>query len=112
MDEEERKEIQKVAVKLFLEDFNYTEIGEQLGYSRQFITNLIKDDPRIQEKRNHSTIKVYKNCKNKKMRLGLSSSFLCEIGINKDCSQVDYVDVFLNKEKREIIIKKHEIFNN
>lgn len=108
MNEEEKKEIKNEAVKLFLEGFNFTQVGNELGYSRQFITNLIKDDPRIQEKRSCTTIKVYKNRKNKKMRLGLSNSFLYEIGIDMDCLKVDYVDVFLDKEKKQIVIKKHD----
>jgi len=102
-----REELKKEAVRLFLSGNNFSEIAKKMNFSRTFITDLIKNDERVKAKRNFTTIKVYKNGKNKKMRLGLSTAFLSEIGIDKDCSKVDYVDVFLDKENGQIIIKKH-----
>lgn len=96
------------AIELYLRGDNFSEIAKKLDCSRTFITNLIKDDDKIKEKRNFSTIKVYKNYKNKKMRLALSNLFLDGIGVDRDCRKIDYVDVFLDKENEQIIIKKHK----
>lgn len=108
MNYRDREELKKEAIKLYLNGYNFSEIAKKFNFSRTFITELIKNDTKVKEKRNYTTLKVYKNQKNKKMRLGLSTTFLSEIGISSNCSIIDYVDVFLDKDNEQIIIKKHK----
>lgn len=109
MNFKEKQNLKDKAIELYLKGYNFSQIADKLNYSRTFITDLIKDDDKIKEKRNRAILKVYKNLKNKKMQIGLSNDFLTKIGIDKDCSKIDYVDVVVEEDKQRIIIKKYNL---
>ena len=101
--------IKETAIKLFLEGKNYTEISKLTNCSRNYISNLIRNDERVKDRKNKTVLKVYKNQKTKKMRLTLSIDFLRKIGISKDTTVTDYVDVILDENNEQIIIKNHKM---
>ncbi len=46
----EKRELKKKCIELYLEGKTYTEIAKLTGWSRTFITDLIKNDEKIIEK--------------------------------------------------------------
>lgn len=103
MDKEELKE---ECIKLFLEGKNYTEIAKNTGYSRQYITELIKDDKRVKKKLNKRTVKVYKLKNRARANISIGVDFLNKIGISKDFKKNDYVEVKVDEKNKIITIKK------
>ena len=56
----DKKELKKKFIEMYLEGKTYSEIAKLTGWSRTFVTNLIKDDKKIIEKNHMKKIKVYK----------------------------------------------------
>ena len=94
-------------IKLFLEGKNYSEISKLTGWSRKFITDLIKDDTRIIMQKNSKKIKVCKRKNNNQMIIYIPTQYIENIGISKNKQDSEYVDIFFNKDDETIIIKKH-----
>lgn len=102
----EKEDLKRKSIQLFLDGHNYTEIAKLTGYSRQYITELIKDDEKVKEKLNIRTVKVYKLKNRTRANISIGIDFLSKIGINKDFNKTDYVEVKLNEKNKTIIIKK------
>lgn len=103
-----KEELKEKCVQLYLGGKTYNEIGKLTNHSRNYVSNLIKDDIRIKEKKNIKTIKVYKLKRQKRMKITINTDFLEKIGISSDLKKDDYVDIFLDENNESIIIKKHE----
>lgn len=102
----EKEDLKRKSIQLFLDGHNYTEIAKLTGYSRQYISNLIKDDERVKEKLNKRIVKVYKYKNVTKATIPIGVDFLREIGIDSKSNNDDYVEIQLNKKDKTITIKK------
>lgn len=102
----EKKELKEKCIKMFLSGKNYTEIAKLTGYSRQYVTDLIKDDERVKEKLNTKIIKVYKMKNSTRMKIPVNTDFLNKIGISKDKRKDEYVEIKLDEKNKTITIKK------
>lgn len=103
-----KEELKEKCVNLFLEGKNYTEIAKLTGYSRQYISKLIKEDERVKERLNKKIIKVNKLKNSSRFKLSLSTEFLSKIGISKDYKKSDYIEIKLNEKSKTITIKKQK----
>ena len=104
----ENKKLKEQCIQLFLEGKRYSEIAEKTGFSRTFITNLIKDDPRVMEEKNKKKLKVFKRKDNNQMTVYIPTSYLKKIGISSDKDKSEYVDIYLKEQDKTIILKKHK----
>ncbi len=100
-------ELKKKCIQMYLQGKTYSEISKLTGKSRTYITNLIKNDPKIKEIQNTKKIKVYKRKNNKQMIIYIPRDFIKKIGITEDRNNIEYVDISFNEFSNSIIIKKH-----
>ncbi len=103
-----KEELKEKAIELYSNGNSYIEIAQIMGCSRNYISELIRDDERIKLIHSQKILKVYKNPNNSKKHLTIGINLLCEIGISPDCSNTEYVIVSLDKKNGQLIIKKHE----
>ena len=94
-------------VQLYLDNKNYSDISKITGYSRKYITDLIKNDVRIIEKQKIKTIKVHKRKDRKGLYIPIPVKFIKKIGINDNLEINEYVDITVNNNDNSIVIKKH-----
>lgn len=104
-----KKEMKKQAIKLYLQGKNYVEISDILGCSRNYVSTLIRNDNRIIEKQNKKILKVYKNAKTGKKNVTIGIDLLSKIGIDRRKEIEDYVQVEFDKNTNQLILKKHKI---
>lgn len=102
----EKEDLKEQCIQMFLEGKNYTEIAKLTNRSRNYITELIKDDKRVREKSNKRTVKVYKFKNTTRMKIPISTDFLSKIGISKDYKEDEYVEIKLDENNKIITIKK------
>ena len=103
----DKKRLKEDCIKLFLEGKNYAEIAKQTGWSRTFISKLIKDDERVKEKNNIKKIKVFKR-KNGQMVVYIPTKLLEDIGISRDINKSEHVNIKFDETYKKIIIEKHD----
>lgn len=106
----DNKKLKEQCVQLYLRGKKYTEIAKLTGWSRTYITNLIKDDIRVINKKNIKKIKVTKRKDNKQMLIYIPVEFIEKLGISRDRNVIEYVDIQLDtnsSEEKRLIIKKH-----
>ncbi len=99
----EKEKIKETALQLYLQGKNFTQIAREIGTSRNYISSLLKAD--LEKMQYTKTLKVYKNNKKKHITIGIEA--LEQIGISKDSSIIDYIDVLVDKDKKRIILTKH-----
>lgn len=85
----------------------FSDIAKEVGYSRTYITNMIKEDPRIIAKRNEKIIKVYKRANTNQMRIEIPTEFIEKLGISHNKNIAEYVKILFNESAKKIIIEKH-----
>lgn len=102
----EKEVLREKFVELYSNGKNVSQISLETGYSRKFITGLLKGDCSSEDAL-HKKIKVYKRSDNHQMSVYIPTPFLTKIGISQNVKDVDFVDVLLSKDSNEIIIKKH-----
>lgn len=102
----DKKELKEKCINMYLQGKTFTEIAKLTGWSRTFITNLIKNDKRIINKRNITKIKVYKNKKTKRISLTLNKETLNKIGVSDDSYKDEYVNVLYDEKDNSIVIRK------
>lgn len=103
----DKNELKEKFMKLYLDGKNYSEIGKLTGWSRTFVTKLIEKDPRIIEVKNKKTVKIYKRKDNHQFQLYIPNEFIRKLGITADTDSVEYMDIYLDEENKNIILKKH-----
>lgn len=103
----ENKQLKEQCIQLYLQGKNYTEISKVTGYSRTYITNLIKNDERVMQKQNTRIAKVYKRQDDKRLTINIPSKFIKSIGISQELTEDEFVDISVNNATNEIVIKKH-----
>ena len=101
------EELKERCVQLYLNNKSYTDISKITGYSRKYITDLIKNDVRIINKQQIRTIKDHKRKDRKGLNIPVPVKFIKEIGINDTIKEDEYVDISINKKDNSIVIKKH-----
>lgn len=101
-----KRDLKEKCVQLFLKGKNYTEIAKLTNCSRQYVSNLIKDDKRVKEKLNKKIIKVNKLKNTTRLKISISTDFLSKIGITKDYKKDDFVEISVNEKTKTITIKK------
>ncbi len=103
----DREQLKEDCINLYLQGKNYSEIARLKGYSRTYITNLIKDDERIKNMKNTKIIKVYKRKDDKRLQITIPAKFIKNLGISSELKSAQFVEISMNEKKNEIIIKKH-----
>lgn len=102
-----KDEMKIKAVDLYLKGKNYVQIAKILGCSRNYVSTLIKQDPKIKKYKNTKIIRLYKNPNYSKIVAPISLNFWEKIGISKNANIIDDVEISVDEEKGIIIIKKH-----
>lgn len=102
-----KKELKEECIKLYLSGKNYTEIARLTGFSRTFITNLIKDDERIIQEKNNKIIKVHKRKKDKRMVIYIPTKLIKKLGISEDLDKEEFVNIVFDEASNNLIILKH-----
>ena len=102
-----REELKNKFVELYLQGKTMQEIAKLTDCSRNYVSNLIKDNKLVKDKRNKKTIKVYKLKSQNRMTVSINTEFLRKIGINNNQNNDEYVDVFVDEKNKTITIKKH-----
>lgn len=102
-----REELKSKFVELYLQGKTMQEIAKLTSCSRNYVSNLIKDNKLVKDKRNKKTIKVYKLKNQNRMTVSINTEFLKKIGINNNQNNDEYVDVFVDEKNKIITIKKH-----
>lgn len=102
-----REELKNKFVELYLQGKTMQEIAKLTGCSRNYVSNLIKDNKLVKDKRNRKIIKVYKLKNQNRMTVSINTEFLRKIGITNNQDKDEYVDVFVNEKNNTITIKKH-----
>lgn len=103
-----REELKNKFVELYLQGKTMQEIAKLTGCSRNFVSNLIKDNELVKNKRNKRTIKVYKLKTQRRMSIAINTDFLSKIGISINSNKDEYVDIEVNEKDKTITIKRHE----
>ena len=103
MDKESLKE---QFIKLYSEGKNFSQIGELTGWSREFVRNLIKNEPEILKRKCSKKIKVSKRKDNNQMYIYIPTEFIEKLGVSRDKQKNEYVNIFINEKDKSIIIKK------
>lgn len=95
------------AIQLYIEGKNYIEISQIIGCSRNYVSNLIRDDIRIKEYKNKKVVKLYKKERKSTIILPISLEYWEKIGISKDLNTTEHVEITVDEEKKIMVIKKH-----
>lgn len=108
MSEKERKELKEKCLKMYLNEHKtLEEIAKLTGWSRTFVTNLIKNDERFIEEKNTKKIKVSKTRTRKQMVIYIPTEFIEKLGISSDVNKTEYVDISVDEDNKIVTIKKH-----
>lgn len=99
-------DFKKYCLKLFTEGKSISKISKLTNRSRKYITNLIKDDEKYIQIKNNKKIKVYKRKNGSHMIIYIPTTFIEKLGISKDRTKSEYVNVSYNEKDNNIIISK------
>lgn len=102
-----KEELKEQCINMYLDGKTYVEIAKLTGWSRTYITNLIKADERIKELRNTKKIKVHKRKDNRQMVIYIPTEFIEKLGVSRDFNKEDFVNVRIDEKNKNIIIEKH-----
>ena len=104
----DREKLKKQCLDMYINEHKtLEEIAKLTGWSRTYITNLIKNDARYVDKKNNKKLKVYKRKTTNQMLIYITTEFIEKLGISKDFNKTEYVDVSFDEKNQSIIIKKH-----
>ncbi len=101
-----KKELINYCVDMFANGDTIVNIAKQTGFSRTYISNLIKKNEQYKIIKNTRKIKVYKRKNYKQMTIHIPTEFIKGIGISEDRTKDDFVNVFYDTTNNQIIIKK------
>ena len=102
----DKKELKKYCINMFANGSTLSNIAKDTGFSRTYITNLIKDDKKYLNIKDNRKIKVYKRKNYKQMTIHIPTEFIKAIGISEDKNKDEFVNVFHDATNNQIIIKK------
>ncbi len=101
-----REEMKEKAIKLFLEDKTYIEIAKIIGCSRNYVSNLIKEDRRVKNYKNKKIVKLYKKLNQSRITIPISIDYWQKIGISKNPDITEKIQITVDEKKQIILIKK------
>ena len=103
------EEMKRIALELFLNGKNYTEIANSLGCSRNYISHLINNEDEVIKRKYTKVFKVYKNPNGTKKHLTIGIELLSLIGVSRNKDENDYVKIIFDEKNKNLILKKYEI---
>lgn len=101
-----KNEMRENAIQLYLKGNNYTQIAKIINCSRNYISDLIKDDYRIKNFRNKRIFKLYKKMNLSKISIPIPLEYWEKIGISKDPNIDESIEIIVNEKDKTILIKK------
>ena len=101
------KDLRKYCIDMFAKGSTIISIAKQTGFSRTYISNLIKEDNQYKIIKNKRKIKVYKRKNYKQMTIHIPTEFIKGIGISEDKAKDEFVNIFYDVTNNQIIIKKY-----
>ena len=104
---DDKKHMKEVAINYYINGKTLVEISKMLGFSRKYVSDLIKDDERVKKYRNKKIVAVYKRKDNKGISISISTDFWQKIGISKDYTVDEKVEITVDENTKTIIIKKY-----
>lgn len=102
----DKNELREHCINMFINGISLSKMAENIGKSRTYITNLIKDDERYKSYKQNRKIKVYKRKHYKQMTIHIPTEFIKGIGVTDDKNRKEFVNVFYDKNANQIIITK------
>lgn len=102
----DREKMKDEAIKLFLKDKNYIEIASTLGCSRNYVSNLIKEDARVKNFKNKKIVKLYKKMNQSRITIPISLDFWQKIGISMNPNITENIEITVDEENQIILLKK------
>ena len=101
-----KEELRKYCIDMLAKGNTIVKIAKQTGFSRTYISNLIKEDDQYKIIKNKRKIKVYKRKKYKQMTIHIPTEFIKGIGISENKNIEEFVNIFYDRFNNQIIIKK------
>lgn len=101
-----KDDLKEKAIELYLNGKTYNEIGKKLGYSREYIGNMIRNDKRVLESKNNVKLKIERI--DNGGRVYLNKNLLSKLGINLSNENDKYVNIIYDKNQKQIVIKNTE----
>ena len=101
-----KEELREYCMDMLAKGNTIVKIAKQTGFSRTYISNLIKEDDQYKIIKNKRKIKVYKRKKYKQMTIHIPTEFIKKIGISEDKTKEEFVNIFYDTNNNQIIIKK------
>lgn len=101
-----KEDLRKYCIDMLAKGDTIVKIAKQAGFSRTYISNLIKEDDQYKIIKNKRKIKVYKRKKYKQMTIHIPTEFIKKIGISEDKTKEEFVNIFYDTNNNQIIIKK------
>jgi hypothetical protein len=102
----DKNELKKYCINMFVNGITLTNIAKSTGFSRTYITNLIKNDKKYLHIKDNRKIKVYKRKNYKQMTIHIPTEFIKGIGISENKTIEEFVNIFYDRFNNQIIIKK------
>ena len=102
------EKIKEESIQLFLKGKTISEIAKTLKYSREHISRLIKDDPKIKLYRNKKIAYIYKRKTKSEMTVSIPTAFWKKIGISMNTNINEKVEISVDEQEKMIIIKRTE----
>ena len=94
-----KEELRKYCIDMLAKGNTIVKIAKQTGFSRTYISNLIKEDDQYKIIKN-------KRKKYKQMTIHIPTEFIKKIGISEDKTKEEFVNIFYDTNNNQIIIKK------
>ncbi len=104
-----KNEMKEQAVLLYLKGKTYIDIAEIIGCSRNYVSNLIKNDERVVKKQNLKVLKIHNSTPTTKKSLTIGINVLNKIGISRNNDIEEYVELLIDESNKQILIKKKDI---
>lgn len=102
-----KEELKQRAINLYTDGKTYIEISKVIGCSRNYVSELIRNDSRVLAYKNKKILKLYKRLNKSKISIPISLDFWDKIGISKNPNISEEVEIIVDEKERTILIKKH-----
>ena len=103
----EKEKLKEEFIKLYSEGKSYVEIAKLTGWSRTYISKMIKNDERVKAIKNTKEIKVQKKKSGNRLVIYIPTQYVEKLGISRTSNKDEYVNVTVDEKNKNIIIKKH-----
>lgn len=104
-----KSDLKEQAVQLYLNGNNYADIAKIIGRSRNYVSNLIKEDDRVTNYKNQRIVKLYKNANDSRITVFIPLDYWEKIGVSKNPNISENIQMVVDEQTKRIIIEKHKI---